>query len=532
MGKRETYKLKTMNVNKMTLEEKIGQIICPALGNITEAEILVSKYHIGGFVTLLSDVYTLFNNIKRLQEISQYPLLISADYERSVGTAAYGATDMVGNMGLGASKNPELAYRSALLIGKEARALGVRMIYAPAVDINSNPDNPVINIRSFGDDPHLVKEMGLAVMKGFHKRGILSVAKHFPGHGDSVIDSHTTMAVLSRSIGEIEDREIVPFKALIDAKVDGIMPGHISVPDIEPESIPATISYKILTKYLRGKLGFEGVIISDALGMGGLLKNRSYESAVIGAIKAGVDILLMPINTIETYRMILNAVRNKTVSEDRINESVMRISRIKEKVMGAGNYIPEWKNVLKNVGTEENEKEAEEIARECIVLVKDDANLLPLKKDSSLGIIGVTNARYSGIIWKETFNLPGEIMRFTDNTNSVYINPDLSEKFINRGIEIAKNYETVILGAYMKMVIESGTLQAPEKLLQFIKELHQINKDIILISFGNPYFIKQVPYIQTYICAFGNSFATQRVTAELLFDKSGFKATMPVKIEI
>ncbi|CAM3911787.1 glycoside hydrolase family 3 N-terminal domain-containing protein [Cohnella lubricantis] len=339
----------------MTVSEEVGQMLMPKFqqwnGKSTTAmnaglQETLNDQHPGGFILFE-------NNIIDAKQVATFthdlqtragdiPLFLGTDQEGGVIKRLPGGTNLPGQMALGAVDDADLARAAGQLTGEEMQALGLQLNFAPSLDVNSNPDNPIIGIRSFGSDPDLVSRLGLATMQGLQQSGVIAAVKHFPGHGDTSVDSHLGLPVLNDDRARLDAVELKPFRAAIDAGVDMIMTAHIALPAVDDEHavsrkdgssvpIPATLSKKVLTGLLREELGFQGVIISDAFTMQGIAEHFGEEDAVVRAVSAGVDIILTPKDSAAAHETLVKAVKNGTISEDRIQESVRRILELKFK---------------------------------------------------------------------------------------------------------------------------------------------------------------------------------------------------------
>ncbi len=351
------------DLTQLPLQEQIAQmIVVRAAGYLFDHQIRYPSWepsnqqlrywletlNVGGVILLGGSAAEVAQRSKQLQDWAKIPLLIAADIEEGVGQRFAGATWFPPPMALGdiATRDLDLAKQYAQKVGeitaKEALTLGINWLLAPVVDVNNNPDNPVINVRAFGDDPSVVSELATSFIAGAHRQQVLTTAKHFPGHGDTATDSHFALPVLDVTDQRLAEIELPPFQSAIAAGVDSIMSGHLLVPAWD-DAYPATLSSKILTQQLRLHFGFEGLVVTDALIMGALSKVTSSEELAILAIEAGADILLMPSNPDRAIAAIVNAVNNGRLSQERITASVTRIAAAKEKIITAqtGDFLPE-----------------------------------------------------------------------------------------------------------------------------------------------------------------------------------------------
>ncbi|HOP61686.1 MAG TPA: glycoside hydrolase family 3 N-terminal domain-containing protein, partial [Candidatus Saccharicenans sp.] len=329
-------------IKKMSLEEKIGQLIIVRYHgefynrqdeDFKQLERLVHDYHLGGLILFggepLETAY--FNN--HFQRLAKIPLLIASDLERGTGNQVTGATLFPPLMALGAAGSEELAYEMGRITALEGRALGIHMTYAPVVDVNINPDNPIINTRSVGEDPELVARLTGAFIRGCQSNGMIATAKHFPGHGDTDQDSHSLLPVIKADLDRLQKVELYPFQKAIEQGVEAIMTAHLYVPALEPEpGLPATLSPRILTDLLRNKMGFKGLVVTDALEMAGIARYYSQEEAALRALKAGVDLLLLPLDPVKVINYLKEAVEQGELPVERVDESVRRLLAVKARL--------------------------------------------------------------------------------------------------------------------------------------------------------------------------------------------------------
>jgi len=329
-------------IAKMTLEEKVGQMLCLGFyGDFindrsetwTKYRHWVEELKIGGLAIYSGEVYETAHMMNSLQLLSDIPLLIAANLERGLGNQMEGATLFPPIMSIGATGSEKLSYQMGKITALEARAVGIHMAYFPVVDVNINPDNPIINTRSFGENPLDVGRLAVAYIKGCQEYGLIATAKHFPGHGDTERDSHNMLATVQADMNRLTTVELYPFQKAIDAGVQAVMTAHISIPAIDPTpNLPATLSKPIITDYLREKMGFKGLIVSDSMGMGGITTLYAQDLAAAMAVEAGVDIILLTPEPEIVLSSLVGAVKNGQISEARIDESVNRILQAKGKI--------------------------------------------------------------------------------------------------------------------------------------------------------------------------------------------------------
>lgn len=338
-------------INTMSLDEKIGQLIIGGFNGYTvdsNTKKLIKENHLGGFILFQRNVENpnqlleLTNTLKSLNKENMAPLFISTDEEGgNVTRMPKEIKKLPSNSYIGKINNEDFSYNIGKTLGKELNAFGINIDYAPVLDINSNPNNPVIGIRSFGNNKDIVTRLGTRTMEGIKSQNVIPVVKHFPGHGDTSVDSHMGLPIVNHDLKRLTDFELVPFKSAIDKGADAVMVAHILIPKLDPK-YPATLSYNIITDLLRKDLGFDGVVITDDMTMGAIIKNYNIGDAAVKSINAGADIILVSHqyeNIQKVFNSIKESVLNKTITEDRINESVYRILSLKEKYKLTDNKI-------------------------------------------------------------------------------------------------------------------------------------------------------------------------------------------------
>ncbi|RKS76451.1 beta-N-acetylhexosaminidase [Actinomadura pelletieri DSM 43383] len=370
------------HVAKMSVAEKVGQLFVPRFSGRADALEKIRKYHVGGLIYFPEN----FGSPKRtaaesnaLQKASKIPLLLGVDEEQGIVSRTPFVTVFPGNMALGATGSPADAQAAARVTGTELRAVGINLDYAPDADVNVNPRNPVIGLRSFGADPGLVSKLTAGAVDGYQDAGVAAAAKHFPGHGDTATDSHTGLPVIRHSRPMWERLDAPPFRAAIAAGVDMIMTAHIEVPELDRSGDPATLSKTVLTGLLRGALGYQGVITTDSLEMAGVRKKYGDAAVAVRAIEAGADQLLMPPSLPRAYRAVLAAVRSGRIPAQRLDASVTRILRLKQQrgLFQRATVDPARTGAV--IRTAANQAVARRVAEHAVTLVRNDRNLLPLK---------------------------------------------------------------------------------------------------------------------------------------------------------
>lgn len=515
----------------MSLDEKIGQLFIPVHTSPDKTLEWISKYHIGGIWFSRVEARQIAGELNTLQRASKYPLLVTVDFEKGAGTYVDGATDLPINMALGASRDPKLVYEAAKLTAKEARAIGVHLNYAPVLDVNNNPKNPVINTRSFGEDPRLVATLAAAAVKGYQDNGLLATGKHFPGHGNTATDTHAQIGVIASSPAEFESVELYPYKELLQkAKPSSIMSAHLWIQAIDADTIPATLSKNVMTGLLRDKLKFDGLVFTDAMVMGGISKRYPFGAATVKALQAGCDIILFPGDLEKGIDAVRDALKNGDLTEKRIDESVVRVLRAKSKAGLPKNRFRNVERISSLVGTRGNYAIAKKIASRCLTLAKDESRLIPLRKSQKLLVLTLSNKEGNSMVSRGMVSFPDEIRKLSPGAKELRLSESLSTEEVTRALSLAKDADAVVVAAYIKIVLSSGTVELPAMDKAFLSQLVKQNPRVVLVSFGNPYIGASVPDVPTYICAYDNARALQETAAEALFGKIHFRGKLPVTV--
>jgi len=529
-------------LSEMTLREKIAQMIVSHSEGLAldksnkeykRVKSLIENHKIGGLIFFKGNSIQEAELINDFQSLSETPLLISADFERGTKMRLDDGSLFPSNMGIGATRNPELAYKMGLQIAKECRAIGVHQNYSPVMDVNNNPLNPIINVRSFGESPELVSTMGDAMIKGLQDGNTIATAKHFPGHGDTDIDSHNDLPVINFGKDRLDKIEIAPFKSAIKNGVMSVMIAHLAFPEIEKEPfVPASLSKSIVDGLLINELGFDGLIVTDALNMQGITKHFSTEEVALKCVNAGIDLILMPQGEELTISTIETAVKNGTISVDRIDRSVTKILNAKKWLKLYDNKLVDVSKISSVVNNSDAQSLSQQIADESITLVKNSSKTLPFKKSSNPDKVVVVslnngNDKVNSDFFSNEFN-PKTSGYFSNVTTFDLSGEIAAEETVNYILE--NNFETVVIPVYAKVKIMTGTVGLPKSQLDLINTLVAKGKKVIVISYGNPYLIQGFPGVDSYICAYGDSEASIRGSLKAIFGDINFKGKLPVSI--
>jgi beta-N-acetylhexosaminidase len=559
-------------LHRMTLEEKVGQMIVvwarvqflnPESPEYLELRDEMKKYHVGGFgVTdvvegpqlIMSEPLEAAALTNRLQKDSEYPLLIAADFERGLSMRLVGATAFPAAMAFGAAGDKNLARQFGRISAIESRAIGVQWNWFPIADVNSNPANPIIDTRSFGEDPALVGEMVSAYIEGARSEGLLTTAKHFPGHGDTDTDSHLTLARVPASMDRLNSVELVPFRSAIAAGVDSIMMGHLIVPAIEPDpNRPASVSAHAIKDLLQGQLGFKGLVVTDGLGMAGLTHVFSgseaevSSKAAVAAVEAGNDMVLVPGDLGGAYNGLLTAVKRGEISKARIDQSVLKILRMKASVGLNENRFVSLANVQEEVARPENVAIAQSVADRAVTLVTDAGKLVPLAaqpaananqpgRPASRIVAVIFSDRPRGSDGGRAFaselheRAPGATVFFVDASNSSYIFKDVMAAVRDAGSVIAVA-ESVPNARRTTEGRSGGSANLDAGPMQLLTEMvKKAGAKTIVVAFGNPYTGGSVPGIKTYVCTYSNTVVSATSLARALFGENPIHGRLPVSI--
>ncbi len=546
-------------LKKMSADEKVGQLIQIGINArfINQdsdfyqdliRQVKVNK--IGGIILFGAPIYETVHLVNRMQENAELPLLIALDAETGVGMRFQDAENFPWNMAVGATGNPEYARKMGEITAREAKALGIMQVYAPVLDVNNNADNPVINVRSYGENPEDVARFGAAFIEGVQSQGVIATAKHFPGHGDTDVDSHRGLPIINVSRDRLDKLELVPFRQAIASGIGSIMVAHIGLPQIDPTEIkplknsmkvetddeimtenatlPATLSPKIQTEILRKELGFKGLIVTDAMSMSGLTQYVTQEEAGVQAFLAGVDLLEKPADTDAMIKGLRDAVKSGRISQERLNESVRKILAWKYELGLFKRKITPIDEIDKIVSNKETHALAEEIANKAITLVKNDENVLPISKDKKVFFLGISN----GFDGEQTSYPLIKFLRDNGVKFSAVLLQDNSTAEQVEKARIAANKADVVIAALYGRV-RSGAKNSvgiPDAGANILRELLSNNKKVVGVSFGNPYILGAFPELKTYLVAYGDMTTLQRAAARSMFGMLELNGKLPISL--
>jgi beta-N-acetylhexosaminidase len=533
-------------LKKMTLDEKIGQLFAVwCYGGFLSTESLeykdllrdVEEKHIGSFAIQTqgsplgierSQVYPTAVLVNTLQSHAKVPLLIAADFERGTSMRIDEGASFPHSMAVAATGRPEDAYIVGKITALEAKAAGVPWIFAPDADVNSNPANPIINTRSFGEDPARVSEFVTAFVRGVEENGGLSTAKHFPGHGDTSTDSHLDLPTVTSDRAHLDSVELAPFRAAIAAGTSTIMTGHLAVPALDPDpDVPATMSPKIMTDLLRHEMGFEGLVVTDALDMGGVTVRYPPGEVAVRSILAGADVLLVPPVLDAALEAVRDAVASGRIPMSRVDEAVTRVLRAKAKLGLNKSKLVDLDALPRNFDRPEFARAALDIADRGVTLLRDDQHILPLDATKPMRVLLVAASGDNDAYPAE--DLDNEIRYRVDSLASVR----MDTRFVraeNAKLPPADTYDVAIAAIFVRVADRKGSVGLPDDEAAVIDRLLAAGKPVIVACFGSPYLIERFPAAKTWVAAFSTVDVAQHAVGRALFGQVPIGGRLPVNV--
>lgn len=529
----------------------------------TNIERLVREQRLGGAIVSVGGPVDIAAKSNALQRATNIPLLLGADFETGAAFRARGgwflpnaielggATSFPYQMGIGATRDTMLAYEMGRVTAIEGRALGIHMAFAPVLDVNNNPKNPVISARSFGEDPKLVASMGRAFIRGIQDYGMLATGKHFPGHGDTDQNSHLELSRVNVSRARLDSVELLPFRAAIDAGVRGIMTFHGDLPALDSSKTAATLSPKVMTDLLRTQMGFRGILVTDALDMNGVLGGMTMSEATQRAVVAGNDVLLMPTDVKVAIEAVVNGVQAKRFTEARIDASVRKLLMVKHELGLDRNRYVDVEGVRRTVGVEANLVPARMAAEKSITLVRDSLGLIPLGKlPATSRIVSISVSPRTELSAGRTFDaelksafpallsltlIPEVVFDATAGAAAggayrASPNPALLPAAVENAINIANGADVAIVSSYIGASTTTANMAATAGLPELINGLRKAGTRIVLVSFANPYLAQGLPYTEAHLIAWSASTLSQRAAARALLGRAPIAGQLPITI--
>ena len=547
-AKGKKYDVAGKAVKKMSLEEKIGQMLMPDYRkwqgeNVTEMlpeiEQQVKELNLGGVILFRENVVETEQTVRLVEAYQnasgKFGMFISIDQEGGIVTRLQSGTDMPGNMALGAARSAQTASDVGEAIGEELHSLGINVNFAPTLDVNNNSDNPVIGVRSFSEDPELTAELGVAYINGMQKTGVVTTAKHFPGHGDTNVDSHVGLPEVPHELDRLKEVELYPFQKAMDAGVDAIMSAHITFPKIDPTkviskktgeevAVPATLSHKILTGLMRDEMNYDGLIVTDAMEMAAITEHFGTVDAAVMSVKAGADIILIPVDLKEVRDGLVKAVKNGEISSKRIDESVKRILSLKLKrgIMKEEQPIPieeKIQEALQIVGSAEHKEIERKAAEQSITLVKNENQVLPiagLEEAAKIAVVGSTYVQELG----------ESIKAIHDNTDIIEL-PATYALTSEQEAEL-REAEYIIIGSHTTNV--AGRMPDHPQMARINDIIRNYEAPVITVAIRNPYDLMAFPDTDAYVAQYGFRTASFQASANVIFGQVNPAGKLPVTI--
>ncbi len=525
----------------MTLEEQIGQLLMVGfLGNTPSQEIieLIQRHHVGNILLFsrnVRDARQVLELTQSLQMIAKeagqrYPLLIAIDQENGiVQRLGEAVTIFPGNMALGATGSEEMAYKVALATGSELKALGINMNLAPVVDINNNPANPVIGVRSFGEDPQQVARFGTAMVKGYQAAGILSCLKHFPGHGDTAVDSHLALPMIPYSLERLAEVELVPFRSGIEAGAESAMIAHVAFPALtKRDSLLATLSPAIVRGLLREQLGFNGVIVSDCMEMKAVSETYGTERAAVMALQAGVDLVLVShhyTRQVGSIEAIQAAVRTQELSLQPVQQAAEHVLRLKARYL-SWHDLPATREVPAITGSEKHVKLQSQAYEQSTTLVRNDDELLPLRLNSGERIVVLSPQRNTMTMVEDRYysdDLLADILQqYHPAVEIVPVAPGPVEEACKKLLQITSESDIFI--------IATVNAHLDEQQAELVRWLVSSKRRVIVIAVRNPYDLQAFPQLRTYLVTYEYTRPALVAATRVLFGEKQALGHLPVSI--
>lgn len=511
----------------MSLKEKVGQLIMVGIKGTTinpQTQKLISELKLGGIILYshnVTDPYQVKTFTASIQNVAKenrvIPLFIAVDQEGgSVVRIRKHTQALPAAMVIGATRSSQFSFLSGKFTAQMLSGMGINMNLAPVLDINTTEHNAVIGVRSYGSDPSLVSQLGMWYIEGLQSRGVIATAKHFPGHGDTPIDSHYALPVLNKKLEDLEDFHFIPFRKAIDNGLDAIMTAHISIPSLDPSGLPTTFSYNLLTNVVRDKLHFGGIIITDDLEMKSIRDQYGIGQAALKAILAGADVVMVGWSDDkkhEVFNTLYEAVQSGKLTEERIDESLKRIIALKLK-RGFLNEKPEESDLFKILSNEEHKKLANQIANHAVTVVSNKKGVLPLEENDGRKVLVISSLS----------KLFKDIQFFHPRSNYYHMpyRPTVKqrEKMISDLLKLKNNYHVFIFG-----LTHSSQINAVNVFAQKTK------KNVVAISFGSPYWAKKLNHVSSFICSYDSQPELIYATAQMLAGVIPAQGKLPISLE-
>ncbi|WP_353267436.1 glycoside hydrolase family 3 N-terminal domain-containing protein [Gemmatimonas sp.] len=560
-------------LSTLSLRQKAAQMVWVwTLGDYTATdnpayatiERQVIDLELGGIIVSVGGPMDIATKINALQRAARLPLLVGADLETGAAFRARGgwflpnaielggATSFPYQMGIGATRDPKLAYEMGRVTAVEGRALGIHMAFAPVLDVNNNPKNPVISARSFGEDAALVSEMGTALVRGIQENGMLATGKHFPGHGDTEQNSHLELSRVTVSRARLDSVELRPFQAAINAGLRGMMTFHGDLPALDTTRTAATLSTAVMTDLLRTQMKFDGLLVTDALDMNGVLGGMTMGEATLRAVEAGNDVLLMPSDAKVSIQSVVDAVQQGRIKEARINASVKKLLMAKHEFGLHRTRVVDVDSVRAKVGTVANQASARDAAAKAITLVRDSLSLVPFKMARDAKIVSITVSSRVDLGAGRGFD--AELRSAYPNLLSLTLTPEVVAEAtagaaagiaggyrvtpdptilpasVQNAIAIARGADLVLVSSYIGATSNTASMVPTKGLPELLTALREAKTKVALVSFNNPYLQLGLPLTEAHVIAWSPWTMSQRAAARAMLGRAPITGKLPITL--
>jgi beta-N-acetylhexosaminidase len=533
----------------MPLRDRAAQMVWPNIyGDYVSGDTpswrRISSYvvdqKVGGILMSIGSPIEMAVKLNALQRMSALPLLVGADLETGAGMRARGgyfvpngidlggATVFPSEMAYGAANDTSLTYTEGRITAVEGRALGIHIDFSPVLDVNNNPANPVINTRSYGEDPHAVARLGVSFIHGLQANGMIATAKHFPGHGDTETNSHLALPIVNVSRARLDTVELVPFRAAIKAGVGAVMTFHGSMPALDSSGAPGTLSSNVLTGLLRNELGFNGLIISDAMDMKGVTDKYGATEAIKRAVAAGVDVLIQPLDVPAAIDAVVDGVSEGRYTETRVSESARRILAMKHKLQLDRDRYANLDSLRAIVGDSAHVALAQEASDRSITVVRDSLHLLPMRITPGMKVLSVVVARRTDLAAGVDFN--GALAKLDPAMRSEFVNSDDPAVNYPRLEAMADSADVTIVSSYVGQSWNVTSVAAPQAFADWLGRIVANGRKVIVVAFGNPYLLSQIPEVPVYVVAWDGAPVSQLSASRVIAGISPASGHLPITI--
>jgi beta-N-acetylhexosaminidase len=545
----EAYHWADSVLTTMTLRDRAAQMVWPNIyADYVPADALswrrvtsfVKDEKVGGILMSIGSPIEMAVKLNALQRLSALPLLVGADLETGAGMRARGgyfvpngidlggATVFPAEMAYGAANDTALTYTEGRVTAVEGRALGIHIDFSPVLDVNNNPANPVINTRSYGEDPHEVARLGVAFIHGLQANGMIATAKHFPGHGDTETNSHLALPIVNVSRARLDTVELVPFRAAIKAGVGAVMTFHGSMPALDSSGAPGTLSPNVVTGLLRNELGFNGLVISDAMDMKGVTDKYGATEAIKRAVAAGVDVLIQPADVPAAINAVVDGVNEGRYSERRVSEAARRILAMKRQLHLDRDRYVDLDSLRAIVGDSTHVALAQQAADRSITVVRDSLHLIPLKLSPDTKVLSITIARRTDLGASDAFN--ATLGKLVPSMRREFVISDDPAVNYPRLEAMADSADITIVSSYVGQSWNVTSVDAPQAFADWIARIGANGRKVIVVAFGNPYLLSQIPGVPEYVVAWDGAPVSQTSAARVLLGMTPASGHLPITI--